>query len=64
MKLPLCYETEIYVGASGYLIFVQLKSNMALQPVLLSPDQAKKLLEKLPSMIADQETVWGKEKND
>jgi len=53
LHFPSEYETHIYVSESGNLCIEQLESLDARQPVVLSPNQVKILLDALPDMLAD-----------
>lgn len=56
MKLQAAYETEVYIGDTGYIVIKQ-KGPVTEEDsiVFFSVDQAKKLLLALPSLIEEAE---------
>lgn len=58
LNLPSEYETRIYVSESGNICIEQQESLDAHQPVVLSPNQVKVLLDALPDLLGKARLVF------
>ncbi|SDR17222.1 hypothetical protein SAMN05445850_3111 [Paraburkholderia tuberum] len=60
MKLKATYETEVYTSQGGYLAIRQTNSCMGEeQTILLSPEQAKLVVQGINQHLKDESWWWG-----